>query len=202
MHDLMPRVLSGFYYDELTERPMFDGRRIMGVTDVLRLSGIMEGQMWGTDHDLWMGRCRHAAVELWVKGTLDLNTVHADILPSIEAFLAFQKDTGFKPTQSEYKVWNPVYRVATRLDLMGEFPDGAQGIVELKSGTVSKVTAIQTALQDILLGSQVARKRYGLSIPNTGKPNVVPYANRDDYSIAIAAMNLAVWKVKELGAKF
>lgn len=200
MNPTLPQ--SGFYYDPDTERPMFDGRSILGATDVMKLSGIMDGQMWGSDYDLWCGRARHAAVELWVKGTLDLATLHPDILPSIEAFLKFQHETGFQPTQSEYKVFNPVYKIATRIDLLGEFPDGQEGIVELKSGTVSKTTAIQTALQDILMGSQRTRKRYGLSIPKTGKPNVVLYGDRDDYSIAISVMNVAHWKIKNLGAKF
>src|SRR5207302_2023083 len=193
---------SEFYYDPDTERPMMDGRPVMGATDAMRLSGIMDGQTWGSDYDLWCGRARHKAVELWVKNTLDLATLHPDIQPSLEAFLKFQSETGFQPTHSEYKVWNPVYQVATRIDLLGEFPDGQQGIVELKSGTVSKTAAIQTAIQDILMGAQRTRKRYGLSIPKTGRPNVALYGNRDDYSIAISVMNIAHWRVKELGAKF
>ncbi len=192
----------GFYYDPVTERPMVDGRPILGLTDVLKLAGIMDGQMWGSEYDLWMGKCRHAAVELWVKDTLNLNTLHPDILPSIHAFLDFQQHTGFKPTHSEYKVWNPVYQVATRIDLMGEFPDGSQAIIELKSGTCAKPTAIQTAGQDSLLGAQRQRQRFGLSIPKTGKPKVEPYTDRDDYSIWISALNIAVWKVKKLGVKF
>lgn len=194
--------MNELVYDEVSQRPIVDGRRVLGATDVLKLCGIMDGQMWGSDYDLWMGQARHAAVELWVKGTLDLDTLHSEIQPSLEAFLIFQDETGFHPTHSEYKIWNPVYRIATRLDLMGEFPDGTEGIVELKSGTLSKATAIQTAIQDILMGAQRTRKRYGLSIPKTGKPVVVPYTNRDDFSIAIAAMNIAHWKIKELGTKF
>jgi hypothetical protein len=191
----------GFAYDEVTQRPMVNGRRVLGLTDVLKFCGIMEGQMWGSDHDLWMGQCRHAAVELWVKGTLDLSTVHPEIMPSIEAFLDFQQHTGFRPTHSEYKVWNPIYQVATRIDLMGELPDGVEVIIELKSGACAKPTAIQTAGQDSLLGAQRTRQRFGLSIPKTGKPKVVPYTDRDDYSIWISAMNIAIWKVKKLGVK-
>lgn len=193
---------SGLVYDEETQRPIVDGRRVLGATDVLRFSGIMDGQMWGSDHDLYMGQARHAAVELWVKGTLDLSTLHPEIQPSLESFLDFQQKTGFRPTHSEYKVWNPVFRVATRIDLLGEFPDGTEAVIELKSGTVAKPTAIQTAMQDILLGALRQRQRFGLSIPKTGKPNVVPYTDRDDYSIAISAMNIAAWKVKHLGAKY
>lgn len=192
----------GFCYDPVTQRPTFDGRPVLGLTDVLKLSGIMEGQAWGSEHDLWMGQCRHAAVELWVKGTLNLNSVDKEIMPSIEAFLDFQQHTGFNPTHSEYKCWNPVYRVATRIDLLGELPDGSQVIIELKSGTVAKPTAIQTAGQDILLGAQRTRQRFGLSIPKTGKPKITPYSNRDDYSIFLSAMNIAHWKIKELGARF
>src|SRR5882724_680696 len=106
MHGVME--LEPFTYDEASGRPMFNGRRVLGLTDVLNLSGIMDGSAFGSEYDLWMGKCRHAAVELWVKGTLDLTSLHEEIRPSLEAFLDFQQKTGFVPTHSEFKVWNPV----------------------------------------------------------------------------------------------
>jgi len=188
-------------YDPESGRPFRNGKRVLGLTDVLKLSGLMDGQSWGTDLDLWMGQCRHKAVELWVRGTLDLDLLDPEIRPSLEAFLEFQKQTGFVPSQSEFKVFNPLYHVATRIDLLGKFPDGIEAIIELKSGTLAKTTAIQTSGQDILLGGFV-RKRFGLSIPSTGKPKIMPYTNRDDYIVFRAALTIAGWKVRELGSTF
>jgi len=184
-------------YDAETQRPFLHGRRVMSVTDVLKIMGLYDA-MAASDYHLWMGQNRHAAVELWVKKTLDLSTVHPDVLPSVEAYLEFESATGFVPYPgehgSEVKKWNPILQLATRIDLLGKFPDGSEGIVELKSGTVSDVTGLQTAGQDICIGGP-RRKRFGLSVPQTGKPTVKPFQRADDYLTFISMLNAARWRV-------
>jgi hypothetical protein len=188
-------------YDEESQRPFLYGRRVLSVTDVLKVNGLYDA-MPVDDYYLWMGQARHKAVELWVKKTLDLSTVHPDITPSLNAYLDFEDNTGFKPYPdgAERKVWNQALQLATRPDLIGQFPDGAEGIVELKSGAVAKPTALQTAGQDIALGGP-RRKRYGLSIPKTGKPSVKPFISSDDYTYFMSFLNTARWKIDHLGLK-
>jgi len=49
------------------------------------------------------------------------------------------------------------------------------------------------------MDEQRTRPRFGLSSPETGKPIVVPYNNRDDYSIWRSAMNIAHGRSKSSG---
>ncbi|QOR55553.1 MAG: hypothetical protein UMS36scaffold28_43 [Phage 59_13] len=190
---------STVIYKEETQRPYVDGRRVLSVTDVLRISGMYDGYP-ASDHALWMGQARHKAIELWIKGTLDLDTLHPDILPSVEAYLEFEQQTGFKPLATELECWSPSLQLATRLDLLGVFPDQHEVIVELKSGAVSKVAGLQTAGQDIAKGLP-RRKRYGLSVPQSGKPKVIPFTSTDDYGTFISCLTVAHWKIEKLGVK-
>jgi len=185
-------------YKDEDQRPYIDDKRVLSVTDVLKINGLYDG-FPVSDYFLWVGQARHKVVELWVKGTLDMKTVHADILPSLEAYLEFENKTGFKalPDGIEKKVWNPALQLATRLDLLGKFPDGAEVIVELKSGSVAKPTAWQTAGQDIALGGP-RRKRYGLSVPKTGRPNVKAFTSSDDYVMFMSFVNVARCKMEVL----
>lgn len=192
-------MLTASMYDNETRRPYRDGRRVLSVTDALKLAGMSDG-FPVAEYYLWMGTARHKAIELWTKGTLDLDSVHADILPSVEAYLEFERNTGFKPVAAEKEAWNDALRVASRLDLLGVFPDGHEAIVELKSGAVSKVAGLQTAGQDIALGLP-RRKRFGLSVPGTGKPRVVPFTSSDDYGLFLSCLNIAHWKMQNLGIK-
>lgn len=190
---------STVIYKEETQRPYVDGRRVLSVTDVLRINGMYDG-FPASEYALWMGQARHKAIELWIKGTLDISTVHPEILPSVEAYLRFEEVTGFKPTDAEKECWNGGLRLASRLDLIGKFPDGSEAIVELKSGTVSKVAGLQTAGQDIAMGLP-RRKRFGLSVPGSGVPRVVPFSSTDDYGVFLSCLNIAHWKMQNLGVK-
>lgn len=194
-------MLEELIYDEESQRPMLFGKRVMSVTDVLKLNGMYDG-FPASDYHLWMGQARHKIVELWVKGTLDLATVHADILPSLEAYVKFEQMTGFKayPDGSERKVWNQQLQLATRPDLIGSFPDGLEALVELKSGSVAKPTALQTAGQDIALGGP-RRRRFGLSIPESGAPIIKPFEKSEDYTTFMSALNVARWKIDHLNVK-
>lgn len=188
-------------YDAETQRPYLYGRRVLSVTDVLKLNGLYDA-FPVDDYYLWMGQARHKAVELHVKGELDVATVHADILPSLVAYLEFERATGFKPYHdgAERKVWNEQLQMATRPDLIGAFPDGLEALVELKSGSIAKPTALQTAGQDIALGGP-RRKRFGLSVPKTGRPSVKPFTSSDDYIYFMSFHNAARWKIDHLGIK-
>lgn len=171
-----------------------DGRKVLSITDCLKSAGIIEN-VNGTDYDLWVGTATHRAIELHINGTLNYATLDPALVPRVEAWDEFIKQTGFIPQETEKAIYNFNYRIAGMLDVLGVFPDGAEGIVEIKSGNVSKWAAIQTAAQDILLGG-MHRRRFGIKIPKVGKPNVAPFVDPDDYPVARAAFVIANWKTK------
>jgi hypothetical protein len=179
--------------DALKHEYWEEGVQLTSITDALKISGIIE-RVYGTDYDLWVGTATHRAIELWVRGLLKLDTLDPQLVPRLEAWIDFEKSTGFRAKQSELSMSNFPLRIAGTLDLLGDFPDGSEGIVEIKSGNVSAWTAIQTAGQDFLLGGGKRRKRFGLKVPAEGRPNVRPFTNSNDYAVFMAAVTIANWR--------
>lgn len=173
-------------------------KKLLSITDCLKSAGLIN-VAFATDHDLWIGTATHRAIELYNKGTLDLDTLDVDLRPRLDAWISFLKNTGFKPLESEKSVYNFNLQVAGTLDVLGVFPDGAEGIVEVKSGNVAKWCALQTAGQDLLMNGgrgtgRLHRRRYGLSVPRFGEPKVTPHNNPDDYNVFLACVTISHWK--------
>jgi hypothetical protein len=183
-----------FVYDDEKHEYRLDGRKLVSVTGVLKAAGLLD-QIWPDDDARWRGEATHKAVELYAKGTLDPATVDPRIQPRLDAFAKFQRDTGFRMIESEKPYYNPAYNLACKPDLFGIFPDGSEGLVEIKSGGLAKWVRLQVAGQDITLGGGRPRSRWGLSLAG-GKPSVQRYNDPDDISIFMSAMNVAHWKIK------
>ena len=185
-------TLVGVYDDE-RHVYQYAGRKLLSVHDVMGAGGLL-ADMIGDEYALWRGTAVHKAVELHVKGTLDPASVDDRIAPYLRAYLDFEAATGFKVIETEKPYFNPALGIACRPDLLGRFPGGGEALVELKSGGLSPWVRIQTAGQDLTLGGGITRARFGLSIPNTGKPKVLPHRDSNDYRVFLACVTLANWK--------
>ena len=168
------------------------GHRVLSITDCLRLAGILD-TVRGSDFHLWVGTATHRAIELHIKGTLNYETLDPELLPRVKAWDEFVKQTGFVATATEKAVFNAQLNVAGMLDVLGVFPDGKEGIVEIKSGNVSRWAGLQTAGQDILLGGK-HRLRFGIKIPKMGAPVVTLFKDPDDYVVFRSVATVANWK--------
>ena len=180
-------------YDDETHTYQYAGRKLLSVTGVISGAGLL-GDLIGDEHALWRGTAVHKAVELYVAGTLDPESVDPSIQPYLNAYIEFEKATGFKATETEKPYFNAPLGIACKPDLVGHFPNGAEAIVELKSGALSPWVRLQTAGQDLTLGNRVTRLRYALSIPATGKPKVLQHRDPNDYRVFLACVTLANWK--------
>jgi hypothetical protein len=172
---------------------------MLSVSEVLELSGVKDN-MVGSDYHLWVGRAAHRAVELYVKGELDDSTIDEQVRPRLNAYIKFAKSTGFKMTASEVPIFNAVHNLAGTPDLVGVFPDGSEGIIDLKSGVVAPWTRLQLAGYDFILGATKTgsyRVRYGLSVPQSGEPKVMSCWIPDDMTTFRSCLNVAQWKVKQ-----
>lgn len=168
--------------------------QLLSITDCLRSAGLIDIR-FATDYDLWVGTATHRAIELYNKGTLDLESLDQELKDRLGAWIDFLQKTGFRPKESEKSVYSPILRIAGTLDVLGDFPDGSEGIVEIKSGNVGGWCAIQTAGQDILLGGNKHRRRFGLKVPRMGDPRVTPHEDMDDYAVFRACVTVSHWKL-------
>lgn|SRR3990167_181921 len=171
-----------------------DGRKVLSITDCMKSAGLIDN-VYADDYTLWVGTATHRAIELHINGTLNYAVLDPELIPRVEAWDEFIKHTGFRPLATEKAFYNFNLRVAGTLDVYGVFPDDKEGIIEIKSGDVSRWAGIQTAGQDILMGGK-QRQRFGIKIPKIGKPSVKPFTDPDDYAVFRAAVTIANWKNK------
>jgi hypothetical protein len=141
------------------------------------------------------GSAVHKITELYDYGRL----AEADerLTGFLNAYKAFLRDTGFKPSLIEHRVVSSTHRYAGTLDRIGMIgPKTA--LVDIKSGTPAKAAALQTA------GYRMAHKemtgeaieiRLALRLSSDGKYSVTQYTDHSkDERIFAAAVSLWHWK--------
>jgi hypothetical protein len=199
MLELIRNKPNRFEYDPELHLYLVDGVEYSHVTEILRKTGITPEMPLSCDLDRWYGTAVHKAIELYVKGELDWNELDPRLLPHVQAYQDFERDTGFKSHSSEIHLYSTIGNVAGRLDLAGKFPDGRCGIVDTKSGAVSNWVAIQTAAYAWLMNpweqfnQQSAARRFGLSLMN-GKPKIKEFSEQADYHVWFSAVSIYNWK--------
>ena len=67
-------------------------------------------------------------------------------------------------------------------------------MVEIKSGALYPVVGIQLALQARIAAPVSILKRYAVQLKENGKYHLEPYKDRDDYKVALSAVNICHWK--------
>lgn len=187
-----------FRYDDESHTYWNVDRQMLSVSEVLEAAGVKDTVV-GTDYHLWVGRASHRAIELYVKGELDESTVDPLVQPRLDAYKVFEKATGFKVKASEVPIYHGALNVAGTPDLVGVFPDGNEGIIDLKSGAVAPWVRLQLAGYDLILGvmpNGKYRARYGLSVPRTGKPKITSCWLPEDLVTFRSCLNVATFKMK------
>ena len=184
----------GIIYDDENHTYHLKKKRLGGNSEVLAASGIRQSNNFVSDHDLYVGTASHKAVELHIKGTLDKPNLDTLLIPRVEAYIKFEKATGFVPVATEEIVYSEVLGIATRIDILGYFPNKTHGIIEMKSGGLDPTVGIQTAIQQLCLSMGTDKtRRFGLSIAKNGKPNLIEFTDPGDFKVAMAGITIYNW---------
>jgi hypothetical protein len=188
-----------FEFDPEEHKYFVDGVEFSSVTQILRATGIAPAIPYASDLDRWFGSALHKAVELYVKKDLGWQDIDPRLEPGLNAFMEFEKLTGFQVTKSELRLYSNIGNVAGTVDLTGVFPDGKIAVIDLKSGMVNRETAIQTAGYAWLLSpwetvhNRPNYKRFGLSLFNW-KPRLKEFTDGSDYHVWMSAVSVFNWK--------
>ncbi len=185
-------------FDE--EKHIYTHERLIipGITQVLKEEGLT-----GRMPDPWYlqrGSAAHYVFELILKGKLKWSTVDPRIMPYAIAFQKFMEGNRFKARLIEEIVHSDIYRFACRLDFEGTMETDERGIedavVEFKTGGGDPWHGYQTAGQVICLPmlKKGLYKRYGLELREDEKYQLTPYPDRQDSTIALAAVTM--WHAK------
>jgi hypothetical protein len=141
-----------------------------------------------TPDDALRGTRRHKAVELWIQGTLDQETLADEYKPYLEAWIRFEEETGFIVKETEKLVHHDLHLYAGRIDLIGTFPgDAVDTLIDIKTGVYAPYAALQTAAYAGCLPG--FHKRFVLQLKADGKYKMWLHSDRQNWVEFVTLLN-------------
>ena len=163
------------------------------VTTILQEMGFVDST-WFDEYSRTRGTYVHKAVELYNKGELLEDDLDERLAPYLDAWRRFKQNSDIIILNSELQVHSDIYHYAGKLDMECTI-NGHQAIIDLKSGIVAPVTALQLAAYVMArYANYYSVKRYGLSLKD-GRATIVPFENFSDFGIWQAIMAVYNYKL-------
>ena len=144
-----------------------------------------------TEYGRDRGRLVHKIVEYHCKGVLEESSIDPALKGYFEAWLLFEKDTGFISIDCEVPLVSPEYGFAGTPDHVGIL-NNSNSVIDVKTGAVFPATGIQLAGYEILRDQHL--KRYGLQLKQNGKYSLKPFKDRSDRGTFLSALSVFQWK--------
>lgn len=117
-----------------------DGVTIPSVTQVLQVTGLSDVSKIPAAvlyRASLFGKAVHKAIELYTKGTLDIESLDPNLIPYLNGWKAFVDDFGYVSKGREHRFYHQTYRYAGTIDQIGEITKGrhiGEAIGDIKSG--------------------------------------------------------------------
>ena len=170
-----------------------DGINYPSVTKILEEMGFV-GSTWFDEYSRIRGTYVHKAIELYNKAELLEKDLDERLAPYLDAWRRFKQNSDIVILNSELQVHSDIFRYAGKLDIECSINDN-QAIVDLKSGIVAPVTALQLAAYVMArYENYYSVKRYGLSLKG-GRATIVPFENFSDFGVWQAIMAVYNYKL-------
>lgn len=180
-------------FDAAAHAYRWNGHPVPSVTQVLSL---VSNTQWFTEEHAWRGSAVHLACEYDDRGELDESTVDTEHLGYLAAWRKFRADSGFVPDLIEHQVYGKQGYAGT-IDRIGNVSAGKL-ILDLKTGTPSPATALQTAAYLACLESPLAYGRVAVRLFPDGRYTTVHYGQSHYHrDLARFFSCLSVWQAKQ-----
>jgi hypothetical protein len=138
-------------FREATHEYFIGGKPVPGVTTVLKEAGLIDST-WFTPEAALRGQHVHTACALWDKGELDTCALDPVLVPYLEAWQKFRKESGVTPTIIEEPFYSLEHGFAGTIDRA--WMDGKHFIVcDIKSGPLPDWLPLQLAGYSILINA-------------------------------------------------
>lgn len=180
--------------DPETHTYELDGKRLPGVTAVLKAQGFIDAA-WFTEYGRDRGTKVHQAIEFYDAGDLDEDSLDPVLKPYLAAWKRFKEEAHVTIEASEVRLASEVYGFAGTIDKVATI-GSTKAILDLKSGQVQPWTGIQLAAYHILL-NEPTRKRYAVQLNNDGSYRLHEFKDRSDRAVFLAALTVHQWKRRE-----
>lgn len=193
--------------NETTHEYRVDDRPVLGVSQILALAGLTD-MTWVTEEALKRGSYVHTCIEYHVQGDLDESKLDPKLLGYVNAWKAFERESGFRVRQidgvwqSEIRRHHPIYKYAGTVDHLGDIvtPNYLPRylVVDVKSGEPSDWHGVQLAGYAMLSDFPATSKRperANLYVRPDGSYRFVERKDRNDFEIFKAAITIAQTRV-------
>jgi hypothetical protein len=169
-----------------------EGVRYPSVTQILAALGFYgDAVKYFTEQSRDRGSFVHRIIQYHLAGELDEETIDPALRGYFDAWLGFERDTGFTAHTIEQPMFCSVNLFAGTPDLIGELR--RDSIIDIKTGDPGPAAALQTAAYEILYGKSVSR--FSLQLKQDGKYKLTAYQEYTDRKIFLAALSVYRWQV-------
>jgi hypothetical protein len=201
-------------FNKETHEYFFNGAKLPSVTHILQdagiidLSGIPFSRLEAARE---FGSAVHLACQLYDEDNLNEKTLDHNLRPYLDAWVKFEKDTGFEIIEfeedtgfviieNENPICSPKYRFAGTPDRVGRLD--CLTIVDIKStAELSPAIGIQTAGYQIAWNEtheEKVKKRIAVLLQPDGKYKIESYKDKNDTNVFLAALSVFNWKKRNL----
>ena len=178
-----------------------DGVQIPSATQIIKLCGLIDDRWYKPEHRT-RGTLVHAGCHHISENDMDWKQweeAHPELLGYLRAYEKFLADSGFKPTICEKPHYHENLRYGVTVDNIGTSASALENeIVELKSGSMMRWTALQTALQAMAWFSDSCYtiRRTGVELHSDGTYRTESFANANDFPVVTGMVGVAHWKLE------
>lgn len=193
-----------FRFDEERHLYTLDGVALDSVTQILDTLGFIDKTFyttWGRDRGSYV----HQAAHLYDRGELDEEALDPQLVPFLEAWKKFLKDSCFRVLDSEIPTYHPLLLYAGTPDKVGFFDVAPAkdilSVIDIKTGRPEPWAAIQTAAYAELVKNNfkiIKVNRYVVELRDDATYKLTEYKDRQDAAIWLAAVAVHNWKKLKL----
>ena len=182
-------MMSELHFNPDTHVYSRAGRRIPGVTDVMKAAGLIDTRgPWFTPWHRQRGDYVHLATALDDKGMLDEDTLDPAILPYVHGWRQFLVSSGCEIGAIEDIVENPTYGYAGKLDRM-VLLGGRAFVLDIKTGTPDRWHGVQLAGYAGCFDAPPARM--GVYLDGDGGFRTKQFSDSHDWNVFLSALTVA-----------
>lgn len=183
------------------------GERLLSVTQILDLAGLRPDYAGIPPHVLqhaaergtYVGQC----CNLYDEGDLDLDSVHPEAVPYVNAWIHFRDHHSYEPARSEVLLYHPELKVCGRADTVGVWDGVAVGDIKctVKLDPAYRIQTAGYALPGMYSQGQSgewvpfdATQRFLVHLKKDATYEVVQCDQDGDFAVFKAALEIAKWK--------
>lgn len=202
IHEQQLVAIQGGWFDAASHS-YFNSKnvRVPGTTHTLERAGLVcyDGIPQAIlEHKAEVGTAAHAATHYLDEGDLELATVDDEVMPYLEAWMKFRKESSFVANAIEQRG----IAVASGMEYGYTFDrdgvlDGKRTLIEIKCTAGIEISwgpqlaAYEAALR---MADGVVRQRVAVHLKPTGEYSLLKFSNVKDYQVFHWALGLIVWR--------